>query len=253
MTTPDISFDSTTKRLLSRSSRRCLASAGKSANDRAFINYTPTSPFNDGNNCCMSAFLWVLSASSRSDSAAIAASRAERQAATIPLFAELEPLLLAEFARLPEGTDLEAAPIISRYRDATVNLRTHFERIIKRAGVTPWPKLFHNLRASRETELMREHDLATVCKWIGNSPAVAAKHYAMCVDLNADFQRATGRAKSAAQNPAQSASITVGKGKEATKPTNRNRPVLPSDSDSSRCLLNNQVGDTGLEPVTSRV
>lgn len=29
------------------------------------------------------------------------------------------------------------------------------------------------------------------CKWIGNSPAVAAKHYAMSSDLNADFQRAT--------------------------------------------------------------
>lgn len=40
---------------------------------------------------------------------------------------------------------------------------------------------------------MREYDLATVCKWIGNSPAVAARHYAMSVDLNADFARATGR------------------------------------------------------------
>ena len=174
-------------------------------------------------------------------------------ARTIPLFVELEPLLLAEFAALPEGCDLEATPVISRYRDASVNLRTHFERIIKRAGVTPWPKLFHNLRASRETELMREYDLATVCKWIGNSPAVAAKHYAMCVDLDADFQRATGRAKGAAQNQAQYKSITTGKGKEAVKATNKNRPVLPSDTDQSRCLLNNQVGDTGLEPVTSRV
>jgi hypothetical protein len=57
------------------------------------------------------------------------------------------------------------------------NLRTQFEGIIKRAGATAWPKLFHNLKASRETELMREYDLATVCKWIGNSPTVAPKHY----------------------------------------------------------------------------
>ena len=62
------------------------------------------------------------------------------------------------------------------------------------SGLEPWPKLFHNLRASRETELMRDYDLATVCKWIGNSPAVAAKHYAMCVDLDATFSgRPDGR------------------------------------------------------------
>lgn len=66
-------------------------------------------------------------------------------------------------------------------------------------------KLFHNLRASRESELMREYDLATVCKWIGNSPAVAAKHYAMSVDLDADFRRATGleQAQQKAQQIAQ--------------------------------------------------
>jgi hypothetical protein len=39
---------------------------------------------------------------------------------------------------------------------------------------------------------MRAYDLATVCKWIGNSPEVAARHYAVSIDLNADFQRATG-------------------------------------------------------------
>ena len=174
-------------------------------------------------------------------------------ARTIPLFAELESVLLAEFAGLPEGTDLEATPVISRYRDPSVNLRTQLERIIKRAGLTAWPKLFHNLRASRETELMREYDLATVCKWIGNSPGVAAKHYAMCVDLDADFQRAIGRGKSAAQNPAQYMSIPTGKDKEAAKAQNKDRPDLPSDTETSRCLSSDPVGDIGLEPTTSRV
>src|SRR5436305_6668827 len=28
------------------------------------------------------------------------------------------------------------------------NLRTQFLKIIRRAGLTPWPRLFHNLRAS---------------------------------------------------------------------------------------------------------
>ena len=30
-------------------------------------------------------------------------------------------------------------------------------RIIGRAGLQPWPKLFHNLRASRETELSEDY------------------------------------------------------------------------------------------------
>jgi hypothetical protein len=101
---------------------------------------------------------------------------------------------------------------------------------------------------------MREYDLATLCKWIGNSPAVAAKHYAMCVDLNADFQRATARKpKGAAQNQEQCVSIRVGKEKNVRRHANEKRPDLPSVTDSSSYLLDNRVGDTGLEPVTSRV
>jgi hypothetical protein len=32
-------------------------------------------------------------------------------------------------------------------------LRPQFERIIRRVGLKPWSKIFHNLRANRETEL----------------------------------------------------------------------------------------------------
>ena len=44
-------------------------------------------------------------------------------------------------------------------------------------GREPWPKLFQNMRASRETELTAEYPLNVVCAWIGNSPAVAQTHY----------------------------------------------------------------------------
>jgi len=106
----------------------------------------------------------------------------------VPLFPELRALLLDAFETAEDG----ALHVIGRYRDKKQNLRTQFERIIKRAGVNPWPRLWQNLRASRETELMRDYDLATVCRWIGNSPAVAAKHYAMSTDLSADLRRAAG-------------------------------------------------------------
>jgi len=107
---------------------------------------------------------------------------------TIPLFAELKPYLLEAFEKAEDGSEY----IITAYRDTTQNLRTQFERIALRAGVAMWAKPFHNMRASRESELMRAYDLATVCKWIGNSPAIAAQHYAQSVDRNSDVRRASG-------------------------------------------------------------
>jgi integrase len=128
----------------------------------------------------------------------------------VPLFPELRPYLEAVFDAAEPGT----VHFINRYRDKNANLRTQFERIIRRAGAEPWPRLFHNMRASRETELAAEHPLHVVCAWIGNSQPVAAKHYLQVTD--ADFQRATERgaesgalsAETAAQNPAQPVSAT---------------------------------------------
>jgi hypothetical protein len=53
---------------------------------------------------------------------------------------------------------------------ASVNLRAHLERIITKAGYTPWPRLLQNLRASCETDWV-------VAPWLGHSPKVAAQHY----------------------------------------------------------------------------
>jgi integrase len=122
---------------------------------------------------------------------------------TIPLFPELRTHLLNLFHEAPDGAEY----VILRQRRDGANLRTHLLRLIERAGLTAWPRLFHNLRASRETELMRNYDLATVCKWIGNSPAIAAQHYAMSTDLNADFQRASGQAQQNAQQKAQQPAV----------------------------------------------
>jgi integrase len=104
----------------------------------------------------------------------------------VPLFPELRPYLAAVFDAAEPGT----VYFINRYRGENVNLRTQFERIIKRAGLESWPRLFHNLRASRETELAAEHPIHVVCAWIGNSERIAAKHYLQVTD--ADFQRAAG-------------------------------------------------------------
>jgi integrase len=64
----------------------------------------------------------------------------------VPIFPELRPYLEEAFEVAPEG----ALHVINRYRDRNSNLRTQLNRIIRKAGLEPWPKLFHNLRASRE-------------------------------------------------------------------------------------------------------
>ena len=71
------------------------------------------------------------------------------------------------------------------------NLRTTFLKVIRKAGLTPWPRLFHNLRASCETDLLAELPIASVTAWIGHSVEVALKHYAQV--RTGDFDRAAGR------------------------------------------------------------
>lgn len=124
----------------------------------------------------------------------------------IPLFSELRPYLWRLFERRTPGP---GDYVIATHRLGSSNYRTQFMRILRVAGVAPWPRLFQNLRASRQTEWMQAYDLATVCSWIGNSPEVAARHYAMSPDLNADFHRAAGL-EQAQQKAQQSAAVNGG-------------------------------------------
>ena len=82
---------------------------------------------------------------------------------------------------------------------ANCNLRTQFERIITRAGVSAWPKLFVNLRSSRQTELSQTYPSYVVCRWMGNSREVADKHYNQVTD---EHDRLAAAPKKAAPNPA---------------------------------------------------
>jgi hypothetical protein len=91
----------------------------------------------------------------------------------VPMFPELLPYLREVFEEAEEGTEF----VITRYRRPAVNLRTQLLRIIERAGLKAWPKLWQNLRSTRETELAESYPLHVVCAWIGNSEPVAAKHY----------------------------------------------------------------------------
>ena len=160
----------------------------------------------------------------------------------IPLFPELRPHLEAAFDEAPEGTEY----VVSRYRNvgkAGTNLRTQFLRILNRAGLTPWPKLFHNLRASRETELAGEHPLHVVCQWIGNSQLIAAKHY-LTVGEN-DFAKA-------AQIPAQQPAAMAETGRIVSRvmlARNEQTPALQGSAATCEKLRNRLMPRTGIEPA----
>ena len=48
---------------------------------------------------------------------------------------------------------------------------------------------------------MSLYSLSTACRWLGNSPAVAATHYAMSVDQDGDLQKAIQVPEKPQQNP----------------------------------------------------
>jgi hypothetical protein len=96
----------------------------------------------------------------------------------MPIFPELYPLLLDGFEMASDGQEY----IINRYRSNGQNLRTRAHRIIRRAGIEPWPKTFQNLRSSRETELAESYPIQVVTSWLGNTPEIAAKHYLQTTD-----------------------------------------------------------------------
>ena len=94
-------------------------------------------------------------------------------ARVVPIFPELRPLLMEAFESAADGEP----NVITRWRTSAVNLRTGFERIITRAGVTPWPRLWQNLRASRATELIDSFPSHVCAAWLGHTDAVADRHY----------------------------------------------------------------------------
>ncbi len=140
--------------------------------------------------------------------------------------------------------------MIGRYRQGA-NLNPHFRRIIKRAGLTPWERTWHNMRASRQTELAATFPLHTVCAWIGNTKAIAAGHYLQVTD--ADWARATGSEEAAANpstNPATQARPRAHTGAQDKTKNPENSAVLSGFGVPCDAVKNRPMGRAGLEPAT---
>ena len=173
----------------------------------------------------------------------------------VPLFPQLRPILDAAFLAAKEIGEGGSEYVITRYRDASQNLRTTFMKIVKRAGFKPWPKLFANLRASRATELAGQFPGHVAAEWLGHSEAIARKHYWQVTD--ADFDRAVAGVgddfEKAAQIAAQTLLESSGPDGKTVGTQKEKDPEFPSLSPSCQPVYKCRVGGEGLEPTTSCV
>ena len=165
----------------------------------------------------------------------------------VPIFPELYPHLLAAYTDAEPGTEYA----VTRYRKPGLNLRTQLMRILAKAGLKPWPKLWQNLRSTRQTELAKDWPEYVVCAWMGNSKLVAREHYLQVTDEH--FRQAAHGPEKCAQNPAQYTSVS---GSNEHTPTPQEAPEnadLQVGTTASKSLQEQGLGGRGLEPLTSCV
>jgi len=155
----------------------------------------------------------------------------------VPIFPELKPYLQRMFDQAEPGTK----HIINRYRDGKQNLRTKLARIVKKAGMKPWPKLFVNLRSTRVTELCEIFPSHVVAAWAGHSEQVERKHYLQVTDDH--FEKAVRQTV----RPIGKLDGTEGN----TESENAEFPCIPVDSKLLQEMDLGGMGVIGLEPMTS--
>jgi len=161
----------------------------------------------------------------------------------VPIFPELRPYLEEVWEQAEPGTEY----VITRYRDSNVNLRTQLQRIIRKAGLKPWPKLFQNLRSSRQTELVQQFPEHVACAWIGNTRPVAVRHYLQVTEdhYRQASEQPTEPVKRALQNPVQYAHVSDGTAKEAPS----GNPGFSEGYEGLRMCTSVPVAEVGLEPT----
>ena len=132
----------------------------------------------------------------------------------VPIFPELMPHLREAFERAEAGQ----VHVVGAHRLVGENLRTQMMRIIERAGLAVWPKLFQNCRATREIELCETFPEHVVAKWLGHSESVARRHYLSVTE---------GHYRRAAEGPADAPEKAVQKAVQSGAETGRNESQQP--------------------------
>ncbi|MBL8964341.1 MAG: site-specific integrase [Phycisphaeraceae bacterium] len=161
----------------------------------------------------------------------------------VPIAPELRPILQDLFDRAEVG----AEAVVPRLRDPSMNLRTQFERIIGKAGVKPWPRLFHNMRASCATDWVERFPAHVVAGWLGHSPMIAAQHYLQTRDAHFDLAAGVGEA---AANPATHTRPSHPTGEQGESKNTENPAELVGCGVGCDPVVCGKMPPEGLEPTT---
>ncbi|MBX3405064.1 MAG: site-specific integrase [Phycisphaeraceae bacterium] len=168
----------------------------------------------------------------------------------VPIAPELRPILDRLFHDAPDGAEW----VVPRLRDTGTNLRTTFEKIIERAGLVAWPRLFHNLRASCAMDWCERFPGHVVASWLGHSPLVAARHYMATRDHH--FELAVGNGEGGAQSDARVAQNEAQHDSADDRTDSPRTPEVLANADLARQAANTcdslqkeEVGAAGFEPA----
>ncbi|WP_145117069.1 tyrosine-type recombinase/integrase [Botrimarina mediterranea] len=171
----------------------------------------------------------------------------------VPLFEELLPYLLDAREVRPESEFC-----ISRYRDRESNLRTQMARLIDRAGLQAWPRLWHALRASRATDLADRFPSHVGAEWLGHTEEVARRNYRTVTAEHLAMARGEGGVR----HPGQDANVegrrgdagggAQGGGKRQNRVASSAPPQTknPAKLSVSRGLERAAVPRRGVEPLS---
>ncbi len=178
-----------------------------------------------------------------------------KESRTIPLFPELRKYLEEAFELAEPGQpNVIGGDYLAKATKPTgwksCNLRTTFGKLVKRAGLEPWPRLFHNLRSGRETELLEEFPLHVVAAWMGHDAKVSLKHYAQTTDEH--FERATRAAESAAlalQKAAQQPAAGKGNDSQTDRVNGDRMATCATPCESSRYSAHVLSGEGGIRTL----
>ncbi|QDT54658.1 site-specific tyrosine recombinase XerC [Caulifigura coniformis] len=187
-----------------------------------------------------------------------------RGSRAVPIFSAIREELQAAFHRAPEGSVYVLESLRSRAMArgewVNANLRTQFERIIRRAGVQVWPRLFHQLRSSCETELVRQFPVHIVAAWMGHTPRIAISHYLQIT--GADFAAAAagrsavdstsgaGSDAEIVQSAVRPAAATLGQQPPRARFALENSEDWPPLASAGRYCTGVPVDRAGIEPAT---
>jgi integrase len=108
----------------------------------------------------------------------------------IPIFPELSPFMERAYDDAKDGaSDVVPGVTYKNAKRTSSSLDYQLKKSIRLAGLERWPRLWHNMRASRQTELEANHPSHVVCAWLGNSPETARNHYLQVTE--SDFDKAS--------------------------------------------------------------